>query len=312
MKVKVAGIRGSVKAVRHIAAGIRKHGDEYQIAESINDPVAHHADAYLQTNLLKPKYAKEDGTGAYEYILRTTKPFLVQESPNFRKYIDGGWQRLGWYSYKWTEGEFGNENSPPDRWNKFEKETGIKFKDWNSPGDKIIFMGQKNGDSSITNLYKNGYKNFTDWMFKTILTVKQYTDREIIIRPHPRGLAHGLKGAQWIVDNIPGVSISDNITKGGGQGGHGLAADLLQAHCVITYNSLSGIESVEEGIPTFALDNGSMIWPIAHRDLSTIENLDYAIDITQWKYDIAYTQWNTKEQESGESWAHLKPLIFKD
>jgi len=311
MKVKVAGIRGSVKAIRHIAEGIRKHGDEYELADSVTDPIAHNADAYLQTNLLKPKFATKDGSGPYEYILQTNKPFLVQESPNFRKYRDGGWQRLGWFSYKWTEGIFGNENSPPDRWNKFEQETGITFKDWNSPGDKIIFMGQKEGDSSIIDIYKQGFATYTEWMLKTIQDIRTYTDREIIIRPHPRNLRGGLKGANWVANQISNVRVSDNLTKGGGQGGEGLAADLQQAHCVVTYNSLSGIESIEEGIPTFALHNGSMIWPIAHRDLSQLENLRYDVDITQWKYDIAYTQWTIEEQQRGESWAHLKPLMFK-
>lgn len=309
MKVKVVGIRGSVKAVRHIAEGMKKHGDEYQLADSVNDLSVSNADAYLQTNLLKPKFATVGKDGPYEYILNSGKPFLVQESPNFRKYA-GSYQRLGWYSYKWTDGVFGNENSPSDRWNKFERETGITFKDWNSPGDKIIFMGQKEGDSSIVDIYKQGFKSYTDWMLKTIRDIRTYTDREIIIRPHPRNLRAGLKGANWVANQFTGVRVSDNLTVGGGQGGDGLAADLKKAYCVVTYNSLSGIESVEEGIPTFALHNGSMIWPIAHRNLAEIENLKYDTDITQWKYDIAYTQWTVEEQKNGDSWAHLKPLFF--
>jgi hypothetical protein len=55
-----------------------------------------------------------------------------------------------------------------------------------------------------------------------------------------------------------------------------------------------------------------MIWPIAHKDISQIENLNYNIDITQWKYDVAYTQWDRMENKTGESWAHLKPLFFEE
>ena len=73
---------------------------------------------------------------------------------------------------------------------------------------------------------------------------------------------------------------------------------LHSAYCAVTYNSLSAVESITEGIPTFALNDGSMVWPVAHKDLSQIENLDYSIDLTQWKYDIAYTQWNKAERKS--------------
>ena len=52
-----------------------------------------------------------------------------------------------------------------------------------------------------------------------------------------------------------------------------------------------------------------MIWPVALKDLSMIENLPYNTDLTQWKNDIAYTQWTMKECESGEAWSHLKNVI---
>ena len=119
----------------------------------------------------------------------------------------------------------------------------------------------------------------------------------------------GLKGAHSIKgDNI---YVSNNLTPGGNQGGEGLDADFKQAHCVVTYNSLSAVEAVCEGIPTFAMHNGSMAWPIAHHKLSQIENLNYNIDRTQWCNEVAYTQWTAEEDSNGDSWAHLKPLIFK-
>jgi hypothetical protein len=111
--------------------------------------------------------------------------------------------------------------------------------------------------------------------------------------------------------NIKNVQLSDNLVAGGNQGGPGLDADLQQAHCVVTYNSLSGVESVVDGIPTFVGEDGSMVWPVAHKSFSQIENLNYDIDRTQWSYDIMYTQWDNNELASGEAWEHLKPLMFK-
>lgn len=303
--IKMVGIHGSVKVEKNIGAGMRKHGDSYTRADLGSDEVKN-ADGFVQINLLKPKFATADKNGPYEYILDTKKPFLVKESPVFRKYPT--YKRLGWWSYKWTEGEFGNNGVGSDRWDRFQQDTGIVLKEWKSPGDKIIIMGQKPGDSSLVDLYSNGL-NFTDWLQKTVNQIRTFSDRDIIIRPHPRNIGAGLKGAHSIKgDNI---YVSNNLTQGGNQGGKGLDADLKQAHCVVTYNSLSAVEAVCEGIPTFAMHNGSMAWPIAHHKLSQIENLNYNIDRTQWCNEVAYTQWTAEEDSNGDSWAHLKPLIFK-
>ena len=306
--VSVVGLRNSIKTTCGIDIGIKRSGDTFTFADDINSKVVKNADCFLQTNLLKPKFFESEKHKAYEYIINTNKPFLVSESPSFRKYPE--YTRLGWYSYKWTDGVFGNENSSDDRWIQFKKETRITIKDWNSPGDNILIMGQKEGDSSLSKLYEN-YKSFYDWVSEIITEIRKYSDRKIIIRPHPRNLRHGLSMAKKLEkDN---VFVSENVSEVTGiQGGDGLDLDLQSAYCIITYNSLSAVEAVCEGIPTFALDNGSMIWPIAHKDISTIEKLNYNIDIRQWCNDIAYTQWTRTENRKGESWAHLKPLIFGD
>lgn len=297
-----AGTRGNV------AAGIRACGDKFIRNAEINSIEANTADAYIQKNMIKAKYATQSDSGPYEYIINSSKPFLVFESANFRKwYLE--YNRLGWYSYKWSEGIFLNKNSPPDRWNKFVKDTGCVIKPWRSQGDKIIIMDQKQGDSSLTSLYKKGYTSFTEWTQQTVNKIRQYTDRPIIIRPHPRN-KRGFNRAQSIKGK--NISVSENVQLGGNQGGEGLAKDLKQAHCVVTYNSLSAVEAVCEGIPVFAMDNGSMVWPIAHKKLNKIENINYDVNIAQWCNDIAYTQWHREEIRRGEAWQHLRRYIIEN
>ena len=53
-----------------------------------------------------------------------------------------------------------------------------------------------------------------------------------------------------------------------------------------------------------------MVWPIAHKDFSQIEALNYNIDLQDWQNKIAYTMWNREEVKGGETWAHLKPVYF--
>jgi hypothetical protein len=308
------GIEHALKSIfPSLAKGLARHGDHF---ETVKWQDADDGDCYIQTNLIKPKILRNDlRREAYLYIKNSGKPYLVNESPSFRRHL--GWARLGWYSYKWTEGVFGNENSPPDRWRKFEQETNIKFKDWNSPGDSIVIMCQKEGDSSLLEMYKT-YDSFYDWLEDLVHEIRKYSDRPIIIRPHPRNRDRGIKLATRLQKKLKDktITVSENTDSLGDylsspNRADGLYQDLAQAYCVVTYNSLSAIEAVCEGIPTFALNDGSMIWPIAHRDLSQLENLSYDVDITQWQYDIAYTQWTSAEHGSGESWAHLKPLVFK-
>lgn len=299
----------------HWGRGLERHGDRYVLAKDLIEKVVTQADCYYQTNELKPKFLHGDRMewhGKYMlHILDSKKPFIVSESNPFRKYP--GYLRFGWNSYKWTDGNFNNDNVGNERWLKFEKNTGITIKDWNSPGSKIIIMGQKEGDSSLTRMYKQqGYKSFYDWVVDIVKQVRKYSDRDVIIRPHPKNLTRGIRFTNDAIKklNLKNVYISENLTQGHSQGGEPLDKDLAQAHCVITYNSLSGVEAVCEGIPTFALDNGSMVWPIAHRDLSKIENLNYNIDLQEWKNKIAYTMWNKEEVSSGQCWEHLKQVYF--
>lgn len=299
----------------HWDKGMEKHGDQViVIPNPVNYKDLDDADCYYQTNLLKPKHdadGRSDGQGNhYRYILDSKKPFIVSESNPFRKY--NGWLRFGWWSYKWTDANCNNENVGPDRWNKFQSATNITIKDWHSPGSNIIIMGQKENDSSLVSLYEK-YEGFYDWVLDVIETVRKYSDRKIVIRPHPKNEARnvGKIRENILSKNLKNVVLSENPSDGGNQGGESLDKDLASAHCVITYNSLSGVESICEGIPTFALDDGSMVWPIAHKDLSQIENLNYDIDLQEWKNKIAYTMWNKKEVIAGEAWAHLKPVYFK-
>lgn len=316
MKILMMGFQSPVsKLYYHWDKGLEKHGDTYI---TISNPVDYskmiHADSYYQTNLLKPKHStkgREVNQGNhYQFILDSKKPFIVSESNPFRKYP--GWTRFAWWSYKWADANCNNDNVGPERWQAYEKSTGITFKDWNSPGDAIVIMGQKENDSSLVKLYDT-YDSFYDWVLDMIETVRKYSDRPIIVRPHPKNENRNIGRIKECIlsKKIKGITISENRSTGGNQGGESLDKDLANAYCVITYNSLSGVEAVEAGIPTFAMDDGSMVWLIAHKDLSQIENLNYNIDLQDWKNKIAYTMWNKEEVSSGECWAHLKGVYFK-
>lgn len=301
------------KLYYHWDKGIELHGDKLIKLSREDNYESVEADCFYQTNEKKKKFYtgnREDTQGKYfNYILDSEKPFIVSESNPFRQY--DGWMRFGWNSYKWTEGNFNNTNVGRDRWNRFESLTKIKFTDWNSPGDYILIMGQKPSDSALNSMYDLGIENFYDWVKAVIKKIRKYSDRPIMFRPHPRGLLKGLsKLKKDIEKKYDNVEFSLNVKTGVNQGGSGLDYDLNNAYCVVTYNSLSSIEAAILGIPVFALDDGCMTYPISHKNLRDIENINYDIDITQWQNEIAYTMWNKEDVKTGKCWEHLKPVYF--
>ena len=344
--------------------GIEKHGDTIIVSErnKIGDNVStQKPDAYYQVNMLKQKHFSEHLQSNDHYLIwKSQLPFLVGETASFRSTKEPhNYKRLGWYSYQWGEGVFGAKNCDRDRWNKFVNNTKVEFKDWRDTGDNIVILLQKPGDSSLNALESSNdvvvKRAYMEWVANTIINIRKYTDRPIVIRPHPKFksrykyvwdilyniLVNKLELIEFkdssIMKYLPrhkeyhrkyfqkslgkdssrigketqsyDVNIIGFRVKGVTVSNQSLEKDLENAHCVVTYNSLSSVEAAQAGVPIICLNDGCMTYPIAHHNLENIENLRYDIDITQWQNDIAYTQWNEEENASGESWEHLKPLI---
>lgn len=310
--MNIYGFKYVSKTYKGLVNGINRHNDNLIILDSVPKTLQD-ADCFYQTNVPKAKHFDEgyhnDTYGVkYNFITKQKKPVLVSESACFR---NTKWRRYGWNHYGWTSGNFNNENVDDSRWKKFEKETNTVIQPWNSPGDNIVIIGQKEGDSALNSLYTElGYDNFFDWVSDVISEIRKFSDRKIIIRPHPKNIARSVKRSKHIPENFKNVEVSNYIPTGTYSGGESLDAELANAHCVITFSSNAGVDAVVKGIPVYALDKDSMVYPLSQGKLSSIENLNYNIPIDDWQNKIAYTFWNTEELESGETWAHLKPVYF--
>lgn len=306
----IGAIKGAIKKnPAKMSKMFSSQNDEFYFAETIDDPKLKDVDIFIQTNLIKQKFYEKDRAQQYQYILDSKKPKLVMESPMFRSIEKGEknqYYRLGWNSYQYHEADYNNLNSPSDRWNKLQKQYNINVKDWKTKGDYVLLLCQKEGDSSLNQLYET-YENYWDYIAEIIKSIQKNTDRKIILRPHIRQITTGVKRAGYTAKRFKNVSVSENITFNMINGGEGLQKDFDNAWCTITYNSLSSVESILEGIPTFSLDKGCMGYPVSNHDLQNIENPNREIDRTQWLYDCAYTQWTSKELHDGSAWEHLKP-----
>jgi hypothetical protein len=77
-----------------------------------------------------------------------------------------------------------------------------------------------------------------------------------------------------------------------------LQEDLAGARAVVTWNSTSGVDAVLAGVPTVAMDQGSMAWPVTGHELK----LPPMPDRTSWGHRLAWCQWTKEEVASGYCW----------
>lgn len=260
------------------------------------------ADVYIQNNIIGQKRKKLDKY--YQFIIDSKKPFIVTESAVFRRNMIQPPNPMAYHRYSWTsyfrdEGNYCNENSPPDRWLRIQKEQRIEIKDWRTAGEYVLVLLQRPGDSSLVNLIKkhNSYANFVKY---TLQSIRENTDRPIRVRMHPLRQDRQLE----ILKNFD-VEISTN-TQGAGllEGGDGLYEDFRNAYAVVGFNSNALTESVCEGIPTFSMCPSSMAWECSNKTLKLLEQ-PILFDREQWLYNLGYCQWREDEIARGEPWVHL-------
>lgn len=305
--MKVLGFKQIIKnKIGNFEAGVKRHGDSFIYTKFYNKN-EYFGDCFVQFNIYNPylTYNRIDKAEAYQYIINSNKPFLVCEEGAIRTLPS--YKRWGWTNYKNGLGSFNNENVDNYRWKLIQEKTNIKFLDWHSPGDNILIMGQLEKDSALIEMYDLGYDSFDSYIIEQIKIIRQYTDRPIIVRPHPVGAKTFYALEEEINLKYKNISVSRNYSSTTSlNGGEGLAEDLKNSYCVITYSSNSVVEAIEKGIPVFTLSPTSSAYDIGHKDLSQIENLNYNIDISTWCNKIAYTIWDEEETSNGTMWEHLK------
>ena len=169
--------------------------------------------------------------------------------------------------------DFKNKNSPGDR-----AALLPELKPWRESGDNVILCGQVPWDASVD------HTHHVKWLVETAAVLQMITKRPIVFRPHP-------------LAPLPNMTDCIYSTRP-------LIADIQNGHCVVTFNSNSGVESVVNGVPVFAFDIGSMVYPISNKLWTKLETPEMP-DRTSWYSDLAYCQWTPKEMSEGLAWKHL-------
>ena len=240
-------------------------------------------------------------------VIEKCKNYIVIETPlldrSIVKMSNHDYYRIGLNGFLYKEGEFNNENCPPDRLNSF----GDLYSNWrgwkNNQNGAILILLQLPGDASLRN------SDHGEWLIQSVEQIREITDRKIILRFHP---AMSEKGHEQFFSNIgkivfknyPNIHWSDGIEST-------LQEDLSQAKVCLTYSSGSAIDSIVYGIPTITIDEGNFAYPICSKTIDAIEDpvLADKQTVIQWLANLAYCQWNRKEMANGKAFNHLYSLL---
>ena len=155
---------------------------------------------------------------------------------------------------------------PDDRWLKL----GLSLSEWRTGGRSILVAAPDEKPCKFYGVDKDA------WVAETVATIKQFTDRPVIVRDRAK-----LR--------------SERIT-------NTLQEALSNTFVLVTFNSVAATEAIMYGIPAFTLVNNAAS-PMALQDLSKIETPYYPTmdERYAWACHLAYGQFHVTELKDGSA-----------
>lgn len=154
---------------------------------------------------------------------------------------------------------------PADRWERLQ----IKPRDRATDGRSIMLAAPDEKPCQVYGI------DLETWISETLATIKQHTDRPVIVRQRNKNrqtrLANDFQDA------------------------------LKDVWAVVTFNSNAATEAILSGVPAFALAPCSAALPVANTDLSKIESPFFPNSdlVQQWCRHLAYGQFHNTELANG-------------
>jgi hypothetical protein len=154
---------------------------------------------------------------------------------------------------------------PADRWQRH----GIKLRPRQNHGRNILIAAPDEKPCAFYGL------TLDQWMRDTIDTIKQHTDRPIVVRQRPASRVDRKtqRAEDWLAD----------------------------VHALVTFNSNAATEAIMAGVPVFVTAPCNASSPVSNTDLTKIDDPWFADSdqIHQWACHLAYGQFHTEELVNG-------------
>lgn len=186
-------------------------------------------------------------------------------------------------------GQFGNKSDlDSTRPNKL----GIQLAEFQEKRKPEVLIACQHSKS----LQWQGLPSIEQWALETAQLVRKYTDRPIIVRPHPRCLfkINVKKINLEIPKKIVNTYDDFNIDYG--------------YHCVINHNSGPAVHAGIAGVPLIC-DHTSLAAPLS-MTMDKIES-PYMPDRHQWFLELCHTEWTVAEIEQGIPFLRLDSDLKK-
>jgi hypothetical protein len=159
---------------------------------------------------------------------------------------------------------------------------GLSTKPWSNAGYNIVIACQRSDSEQWV-----GQPPTVAWLTETAREIRKYSDKPMVIRPHPRQR----------IANIPGCVIESPQPVPGTYDSFNYDQCLKTTWAVINHNSGPGSQAIINGVPAF-VGITSLAAPVGNLDIANIENPSRP-DREGWLETIAHTEWTMPEIESG-------------
>ena len=190
------------------------------------------------------------------------------------------------------EADFANQTVDGERWKKFD----TTLKPWKQTGNDIIICGQHTNSHQWRN-----NPPMSKWFDEKITEIRKYTERPIIIRPHPRNHVE-IDTTKYKDVKIVGPKRDRNTYDDAD-----LAERLNSAWALVSYSSNPAITAAMHGIPVY-VSEASLSYEIGNTSFENINNPNMP-DREKWANQLAYTEWWTEEIEQGLPWKRIKKRL---
>jgi hypothetical protein len=204
------------------------------------------------------------------------------------------WHRYSLNSVYPSDGVYFFDDLDVHKWNQYSQWHGVDVKPWRSNGDHILLLCQR---PHGWNLFGNDQFK---WIDKTVNTVRQYSNRPIVVRFHPGDGTKEAAAEQVKRRHGNAVQLSTNPH---------IVDDLKNCWCAVGYNSTPNVVAAIEGVPVYVEDPvNSWASDVAFTDPSQIENPPMP-DRSEWIHRIANIHWSNREVCSGVLWRAIRSYI---
>ena len=196
--------------------------------------------------------------------------------------------------------EYANRNSDSRKWQEISQTLGISLDPpQTNLGGHVLICMQRDGGFAMKAL------DPLVWLTQKIAEIRKYTDRTIMVRPHP-GAYKPTDFLQFRTRHYQthlGVQVLEPSTDR-------LTDNLQRAHAAVFFNSSASVAAACAGVPIFVDDASCVSWAVANKNIAKIESPEQ-FDRQQWIYDLAAAHWSDDDAKEGRIYQKFLPYLTR-